>query len=88
MRLQQWILLFAGLVIIFGGVCLMAYSVVAKRAFAGARKQTGSKTAEIINALAGLLKGFGDFIGANQAGRVGFVLVLVGFGLLYLALLH
>jgi uncharacterized membrane protein len=84
MQLQQWILLAAGLVVIFLGVCLMAYSVRAKRAFAGA-EEPESGWAQVISALAGLLKAVGNFIGANAAARVGFLLIVVGFVLLYFA---
>jgi hypothetical protein len=82
MQVQQWILFFAGLVVIFIGVCLMAYSVAAKRAFAGTKPRQNS-VAQIIDALGGILKILGDWFGANMAGKVGFVLILCGFGLLY-----
>jgi|HubBroStandDraft_1064217.scaffolds.fasta_scaffold530447_1 hypothetical protein len=82
MQVQQWILFFAGLAVIFVGVCLMAYSVAAKRAFAGAKTKQNS-VAQIIDALGGILKIIGDWFGANMAAKVGFILVLLGFGLLY-----
>jgi hypothetical protein len=82
MRIEQWILFFAGLAVIFVGVCLMAYSVAAKGAFAG-KKTKESSVAQIIEALGGILKILGDWFGANMAGKVGFVLILCGFGLLY-----
>jgi len=82
MQLQQWILLVAGLVVILVGVCLMAYSATSKRAFAG-KKINENGVAQIINALGGILKILGDWLGANNAGKVGLILILCGFGLLY-----
>jgi hypothetical protein len=87
MQPQQWILLIAGLLIILVGVSLMAYSVIAKRAMAGKAGATkGSAIEGILRALANLIKVVGDFLGANMAGKVGFLVVIVGFGLLYLSL--
>ncbi len=85
MQLQQWILLTAGLVVILVGVSLMAYSVTAKRAFAGAAEKKNS-IAQIIDSIGGVLKILGDWLGANMAGKVGFILILCGFALLYFSL--
>ena len=84
MQAQQWILFFAGLAVIFIGVCLMAYSVAAKRVFAGTKTKENS-VAQIIDALGGILKILGDWFGANMAAKVGFILILCGFGLLYVS---
>lgn len=87
MPLQQWILLIAGLVVLFVGICLMAYGALAKRAYAGPRaKKSGGATADIIRALADLLKVVGDYLGANAATRVGFLFIAAGFLLIYFAL--
>lgn len=43
MPLQQWILLIAGLVVFFVGVCLMAYAALAKRAHAEAKAKEGRR---------------------------------------------
>jgi hypothetical protein len=83
MQLQQWILFLAGLVVIFVGVCLMAYGALAKRAFAGKETKKESKIAQIIRALAVLVKALGDYLGANIASKVGLLLIVVGLLMIY-----
>jgi len=85
MRLQQWIVFIAGLVVILVGVCLMAYSAATKGAFAGDETKK-NWIAETIDSVGGVLKILGDWLGSNMAGKVGFILILVGFGLLYFSI--
>jgi hypothetical protein len=81
MQLQQWILFGVALVIILLGAALMIYGAVARRARVG--KDT-SEIAQILKAIAEVVKAVGDIFGANLAAKVGFVLVVCGFGLLVL----
>ena len=82
MTLPQWVLLISGLIILYLGVGLMAYGVLQTRVTAGA-KSKGNWIAQILNAVAKLVIGFGKYLGPNLASKVGLLLAVIGLILIF-----
>jgi len=77
--IEQAILFALGCISLVVGMGLMAWSAIQKKAVAGPR---GQSTAGAIEALAKLVDALGRYIG-DYAGRVGWLLVIVGIGLIF-----
>lgn len=72
------ILFLAGLIFLFAGLAVMLYGVSQKYVKAG-------DTADNFKALAELINSIGNFFGPDATSKVGFTLILVGLGLIYMS---
>jgi hypothetical protein len=80
-NIQQWILFGLGVISLILGIGLMAYGALQKRATAGEGQE--DRYAQILKALATLVKALGDYFGANLASKIGFMLAVFGFILIF-----
>ena len=81
-NIRQWILFGSGLLSLYLGIGLMAYGALQKRTIAGEKGQE-DRYAQILKALAAVVKAFGDYFGASLASKVGFVLAVIGLILIF-----
>jgi len=80
-NIQQWILFGLGVISLILGMGLMAYGALQKRVIAGEGQE--DRYAQILKALASLVKALGDYFGASLASKVGFMLAIIGFALIF-----
>ena len=80
-NIQQWVLFGSGLIALYLGIGLMAYGALQKRAIAGEGQE--DRYAQILKALAAVVKAFGDYFGTSLASKVGFVLAVIGLALIF-----
>ena len=82
MRVEQWILLILGLVLILWGAGLLTWASVQRSAHAGLVKNA----ATLAEKVAKLFDAMGKYFGPDPAMRAGGFLVVVGAGLVALGL--
>jgi hypothetical protein len=90
MTVQGLILFILGIIFILLGAGLMVYSSLAKRVTAGTRGETQvgeGKLKVVLDFVFEVLKLIAGFIPADKVAQVGFVLLIIGIGLVLLPVL-
>jgi hypothetical protein len=80
-NIQQLALFVSGMLSLYVGIGLMAYGALQKRTFAGENQE--DRYAQILKALAALVKAFGDYLGDSLASKVGLLLAVIGLILIF-----